>query len=312
MAVGEDEFAEAGRLLRAGRLVAFPTETVYGLGANALDPQAVGRIFAAKGRPSTSPLIAHVDSVEMARQLVTFWPEAASVLARRFWPGPLTLILPKQPSVPDVVTAGLSTVGLRMPAHPVALRLIGEAGVPIAAPSANRFTQLSPTTAEHVRRNLGDRVDLILDGGPSEIGIESTVISLAAEPPLLFRPGVISRAQLEAVIGPVALPGSEPRAAQAHASPGLARRHYSPRTPLLLAGEGPLPGGRGAYLYYSRSRQAALVRTMPGDPVPYAATLYAILHALDDEGLDWIAVEQPPDTTEWAAVNDRLRRAAAR
>ncbi|MBI1741245.1 MAG: threonylcarbamoyl-AMP synthase, partial [Candidatus Koribacter versatilis] len=183
----------AARILRAGRLVAFPTETVYGLGANALDPDAVARIYAVKGRPPTSPLIVHVASIEMAQSLVTTWPDAAHRLAHRFWPGPLTLVLDKKPTIPAIVTAGLPTVGLRMPAHPIALALIRAAGVPLAAPSANRFTQLSPTTADHVRRSLGSDVDYILDGGPCHVGIESTVLSLAGPQPVLLRPGGISR-----------------------------------------------------------------------------------------------------------------------
>ena len=309
MALRPDEFVEAGRLIRSGRLVSFPTETVYGLGANALDAEAVRKIFEAKGRPSSSPLIVHVSSVEMARELATAWPETADRLVDRFWPGPLTLVLPKQPSIPDIVTAGLPTVGLRMPGHPAALRLIEAAGVPIAAPSANRFMQLSPTTAEHVRRNLGDRVDLVLDDGPAEVGIESTVLSLVTDPPTLFRPGVITRAEIEAVIGPVVLPGAVP--VEAHPSPGLHRRHYSPRTRLLILKDQPLPAGRGAWLFYTYPRGAAVERAMPDKPRPFAARLYAVLHELDEEGLDWIAVEEPPDTADWAGVNDRLRRAAA-
>src|ERR1700690_3732720 len=201
-------------LIRSGGLVAFPTETVYGLGANALDAAAVERIFKVKGRPRQSPLIVHVDSIEMARTLVLEWPAAADLLARRYWPGPLTLVLPKQPSIPDIVTAGLSTVGLRVPAHPLALALIRAAGVPIAAPSANPFTALSPTTAEHVRQSLGDAVDLVLDGGPATVGIESTVLSLAAAEPVLLRPGVIPLPEIELLIGPMRV--AESGAAGAH------------------------------------------------------------------------------------------------
>jgi len=223
------EIDRAARLLRAGRLVAFPTETVYGLGANARDAEAVARIYAVKRRPPTSPIIVHVASIEMAQPLVAAWPENADRLARKFWPGPLTMVLPSVADIPLIVTAGLHTVGLRMPAHPVALALIRAAGVPLAAPSANRFTELSPTTAEHVRRSLGNDVDFILDGGPCEVGIESTVLSLAEPRPVLLRPGGVSRRELEAVIGPIGT-ASDPGAGS-HPSPGMRARHYSPRTP---------------------------------------------------------------------------------
>jgi L-threonylcarbamoyladenylate synthase len=285
----------AAALIRAGGLVAFPTETVYGLGASALDAAAVARIFSAKGRPSTSPLIVHVDSVEMARSLAAPWPEAAERLAARFWPGPLTLVVPKHPSIPDVVTAGLPTVGLRMPAHPVALALIRAAGVPIAAPSANRFTELSPTAAEHVRKSLGGEVDCVLDGGPAVVGIESTVLSLAGAEPVLLRPGVIPLPEIEVLIGPVRIAG--PAAAGPHQSPGMHRRHYRPRTPLYL-GRAPAEG-RGEWL-----------RIGSAGAREFAASLYDTLHRLDEQGLDWIAVERPPETPEWAGVLDRLRRAA--
>ncbi|HVX66855.1 MAG TPA: L-threonylcarbamoyladenylate synthase, partial [Bryobacteraceae bacterium] len=205
----------AAELIRAGRLVAFPTETVYGLGANALDAGAVARIFAVKARPSTSPLIVHVASLEAARELAAEWPEEAGALGRRYWPGPLTLVLPKKPQIPDIVTAGIGTVGLRVPAHPVALALLQAAGVPIAAPSANRFMGLSPTSAAHVRESLGAGVDLVLDGGPTRVGIESTVLSLVGGTPVLLRPGMIPLEELEAVVGPIAVagtagPGSHP------------------------------------------------------------------------------------------------------
>ncbi len=296
------DIERAAELIRSGGLVAFPTETVYGLGANAFDSTAVARIFAVKGRPRQSPLIVHVDSIDMARTLVLEWPDAADTLARRYWPGPLTLVLPKQPSLPDIVTAGLATVGLRVPAHPLALALIRMAGVPIAAPSANPFTRLSPTTAEHVRRSLGDAVDLVLDGGPATVGIESTVLSLAGKQPLLLRPGVIPLPEIEALIGPVRI-AEAVETSGAHASPGMHAQHYRPRTPLALlsAGESP-PAGRGKWL--------RLGREMPADPTAYAASLYAALHQLDTLGLDWIAVETPPDTPVWAGVRDRLKRAA--
>ena len=293
----------AARLLREGRLVAFPTETVYGLGTNALDAAAVARIFAVKGRPATSPLIVHVDSIAMARGLAREWPDAAQALADVFWPGPLTLVVARAPSIPDIVTAGLDTVGLRMPSHAVALELIRAAGVPVAAPSANRFGELSPTTAEHVRRSLGDAVDYVLDGGTTEVGIESTVLSVAG-PPLLLRPGMISRTDIERLIGPVEMAGE---IAGPHPSPGMHARHYAPRTRLVL---GPPPAGRGAYLWIAAPATAARELRMPADAGAYAARLYAILHELDEQGWEWIAVEMPPDTPEWAGVRDRLRRAA--
>jgi L-threonylcarbamoyladenylate synthase len=314
--------ARAAELIRAGRLVAFPTETVYGLGANALDAVAVERIFAAKGRPRTSPLIVHVDSVEMARALASRWPDAADILARRYWPGPLTVVVPKrQPGradlpgrpepggaallgclpeggcVPDIVTAGLPTVALRMPSHPLALELIRAAGVPIAAPSANRFTELSPTAAAHVPEDLADYT---LDGGPARVGIESTVVSLV-DAPTLLRPGVIPLPEIEALIGPVqaaADPVEGP-----HASPGMHARHYRPATPLYLLAPGQAPPeGDGAWLRIGRE--------MPADPREYAVALYETLHRLDARKPAWIAVERPPDTPEWAGVLDRLSRAA--
>jgi L-threonylcarbamoyladenylate synthase len=305
------DIRRAAALIRAGELVAFPTETVYGLGANALDDAAVARIFVAKGRPAESPLIVHVDSVEMARGLVREWPAHADLLSRRFWAGPLTLVLPKQPHVPNVVTAGLDTVGIRMPANAVAIALIREAGVPIAAPSANRFTALSPTTAEHVRAGLGDRVAMVLDGGRTTVGIESTVLSLAGANPLLLRPGMLSRAEIEEVIGPVEVSGSS--VAGAHPAPGMHPRHYSPRTQLLLVDDGRLPPrGRGAYLWIAKTADAASTIQMPDHPRAYAAVLYEALHQADAQAWDWIAVERPPLAPEWAAIHDRLERAAAK
>jgi L-threonylcarbamoyladenylate synthase len=308
MAPTREEVLHAAELLRSGRLVAFPTETVYGLGANALDPAAVLRIFEAKGRPRTSPLIVHVDSVEMARScVVSAWPETAERLAERWWPGPLTLVLPKRSGVPDEVTADLPTVGVRVPAEPLALELIREAGIPVAAPSANRFTQLSPTTAQHVREGLGDRVDAILDGGPCVIGIESTVLSLSAARPVLLRPGLISRTALEEVIGPVELK-SEISDGESHPSPGLHHKHYSPRTPLRIGSGG--VDERTAWVYRTQPQKTAGRQViMPDDAAGYAHVLYQTLHTLDAENWDCIAVEDVPETPEWAGVRDRLRRA---
>ncbi len=286
------DIAHAAELIRSGRLVAFPTETVYGLGANALDAAAVERIFAAKKRPHSSPMIVHVDSISMARRYASEWPQAAETLARRYWPGPLTLVLKKTAQIPDIATAGLPTVGLRMPDHPIALDLIRVSGVPIAAPSANRFTELSPTEAEHIPQALAD---FVLDGGPTRVGIESTVLSLAG-PPMLLRPGVIPLPDIEALIGHVGIAQS---AEGAQPSPGMHPRHYRPATPLYLLsnGEAP-PPGRGYVL------------KLGTDPLAYAAALYHRLHDLDSQGLDWLAAETPPDTPEWAGVLDRLRRAA--
>jgi L-threonylcarbamoyladenylate synthase len=314
--------ARAALLLRAGRLVAFATETVYGLGANALDPEAVARIYAVKRRPATSPLIVHVGSIEMAKSLVADWPEVAERLARKFWPGPLTLVLRKTSAIPDIVTASLPTVGLRMPAHPVAQALIEAAGIPLAAPSANRFTQLSPTTAAHVLRTLGDEVDMILDGGPCQVGIESTVLSLAGDRPILLRPGGIARSALEAIVGRIAF--ATEAAEGAHPSPGMHARHYSPRTSLVLVSEGKLPEkGRGIYLQHTNPARAAAPRSrlasarhsirtiqMPESPKDYAAALYERLHQADEAEADWIAVDRPPNTPEWEAILDRLGRAA--
>ena len=314
------EIDHAARLLRAGRLVAFPTETVYGLGANALDAEAVARIYAVKRRPGTSPLIVHVASIEMAQSLVANWTEIADRLVRRFWPGPLTLVLEKQlekqldkqPVIPAIVTANLSTVGLRMPAHPIALALIRAAGVPLAAPSANRFTELSPTTPEHVRCGLDSDVDYILDGGPCQVGIESTVLSLSGSQPILLRPGGISRTEIESLIGPIAT-AADPVTGP-HPAPGQHPRHYSPRTTLYLASNGKLPDqGEGIYLQHEHppSRTNITILQMPQRAAGYAAALYGVLHQADAENYSWIAVDLPPKTADWEAVHDRLRRAAS-
>jgi len=239
----------------------------------------------------------------MARSLVAHWPEDANRLARRFWPGPLTLVLEKQfenqPAIPAIVTAGLPTVGLRMPAHPIALTLIRTAGVPLAAPSANRFGELSPTTADHVRRSLGSDVDFILDGGPCQVGIESTVLSLTEPGPILFRPGGISRTDLEAIVGPVA--SAQEVYAGAHPAPGLHPRHYSPRTTLYLVTNGKLPDqGQGIYLQHASPPKRPDIKTiqMPTAAADYAAALYEKLHEADTANVDWIAVDLPPNAPE--------------
>ena len=298
------ELERAAAVLRGGGLVAFPTETVYGLGANALDPVAVGKIYAAKGRPATSPLIVHVADVAMARTVVAEWPEAAERLAAAFWPGPLTLVLEKRDLVPDSVTAGLGTVGVRQPAHEVAAELIRVAGVPVAAPSANRFMGLSPTRAEHVRAGLGDAVDMVLDGGACVVGIESTVLSLVGGRAVLLRPGMVSRAEIEAVIGAVEVLG-EVAEGEAHAAPGMHARHYAPETRLRLG----VPGVESGYLWHTRECEVEIAVRLPADSGGYAAGLYEALHLLDAAGLAEIVVEAVPEGGEWDGIRDRLERA---
>ena len=292
--------SEAAEIIRTGGLVAFPTETVYGLGANALNPAAVQKIFEMKGRPETSPLIVHVASVEMAREIVAQWPPLAEELARQWWPGPLTLVLPKKTLVPDNVTAGLPTVGVRMPNHPMALALIEEAGVPVAAPSANRFTGLSPTTAEHVRAVFGNVLP-VLDGGPCAVGIESTVVAIEDGKLKLLRPGMIALGEMEQ---------AAVQTGEGHPSPGMHEKHYSPRTRLILVrGASELPDRTGAYVWRVALGPTARAVRMPLDAEPYAAELYRVLHQLDAENWPWIAVEMPPDAPDWSAIRDRLRRA---
>jgi L-threonylcarbamoyladenylate synthase len=314
---------EAAEVLRGGGLVAFPTETVYGLGAHALDPAAVERIYRAKGRPAYNPLIVHVATVEAARALSSAWPASAERLAERFWPGPLTLVVPRAASIPDSVSAGLPTVGVRVPAHPVAHALLAAAGIPVAAPSANRSSHVSPTTAEHVRRSLGARVDLILDAGPSPVGIESTVLSLAGAVPTVLRPGSISVDELRAVLGTVRIGGDAAEGDAARPSPGMLDRHYAPSAEVRLFD----PDGREAALakaswaagedrrvgviaFAPAAAPATQVVEMPADARAYAARLYSALHELDAAGCEAIWIERVPETPEWAGVRDRLQRAA--
>jgi L-threonylcarbamoyladenylate synthase len=321
-----DAIRRAADVLRSGGLVAFPTETVYGLGANALDAAAVAKIFAAKGRPPNNPLIVHVARIEQARELAAEWPVSAAALAERFWPGPLTLVLAKRSLVPDIVTAGAATVGLRIPAHPVAQALLEAAGIPIAAPSANRSNEISPTTAEHVLKSLSGRIDIVLDGGPTTGGLESTVLDLTTTPPRILRPGLVSPGEIEEAIGAVERPGvliaSSDRPVS---SPGQLPRHYAPRAPMewcavgsaervaALAREGCRVGWltiagnvRGPRLDANQVRITTI--EMPGDPAAYAAQIYAALHALDDAGVERIVVDLPPNEEQWLAVRDRLRR----
>ena len=324
------DYKRAVELLRAGELVAFPTETVYGLGADAANPAAVAKIFAAKGRPADHPLIVHIAGHDAVDHWAEQVPDVAWELMETFWPGPLTLILKKQAWVPDAVTGGQNTVGLRVPGHPVALELLrafaasgdksaGEhAG--IAAPSANRFGRISPTTADHVREELGDSVPLILNGGPCAVGIESTIIGCSRGEPVVLRPGHISPRHLEAVLG--RRPAIETADGAPRVSGSLAA-HYAPQTPMrLVASERLLDfinaqrhkGDRCGVIGHSQPPQAGmphLWRMLPADPVGYAHDLYAALREMDHAGVSLIAVEALPDQPAWAAVADRLRRAVA-
>lgn len=297
----------AAEVLRAGKLVAFPTETVYGLGANALDPEAVARIFAAKGRPATNPLIVHVADAKELPAVAAEVPSLAGKLIDAFWPGPLTLVLSKNAAVPDAVTAGGPTVAVRQPNHPLALELLRAAGVPVAAPSANRSGELSPTTADHVLASLNERIDFVLDGGPCPGGLESTVLDVTGPVPRLLRPGLVTVEQLRAVVGEVQL-GPNPDSGPAR-SPGMMTKHYAPRTALECAGTDAELDFL-ANLYETAGLKVARY-ALPSDPVQAAANLYADLHALDATGPDRILVVLPPDTPTWAAVRDRLLRASA-
>jgi len=326
-----DAIARASLVLRRGGLVAFPTETVYGLGANALDAAAVESIYTAKGRPANNPLIVHVAYVADAQRLVTDWPERAELLAARFWPGPLTLVLPRRPDVPDNVTAGGATIGIRAPSHPVARALLLAANLPIAAPSANRSTEISPTRASHVFTSLNGRVELILDGGPTSGGLESTVLDLTTRRPTLLRPGLISPSELEAVVGPIKRHHGEVLSSfDVLPAPGMAARHYAPRALLEISSDGARraqalveQGERVGWLtllpalfretFMAASDEVRLnviMIAMPRDAAAYAADLYSSLHALDAAGVTRIVVDRPPELESWLAVRDRLRRAS--
>jgi L-threonylcarbamoyladenylate synthase len=314
---------EAAGLLAAGQLVAFPTETVYGLGARALDPTALGRIYTAKGRPATHPLIAHVLDAATARGLCDGWDSRAEALAARFWPGPLTLVLPRAAAVPAALSGGKPTVALRAPAHAVARALIAALGEPIAAPSANRYQSLSPTTAAHVVRSLGELVPLVLDGGACPAGLESTVVDLTGDLPRLLRPGALPLGTLRAVLPEIVrAEGVVENEADRH-SPGQDEVHYAPRSELRLLGRQSAIAaaeahGPGAVLLMRGRVPAGLsaglkAMALPDDPVAYGRGLFAALHALDDAGARLIVVEAPPAGDEaWLAVEDRLTRASRR
>ena len=307
---------EAVRILKSGGLVAFTTETVYGLGADARRSDAVQKIYKAKGRPPTNPLIVHVAGVAMAKLYASEWPDTARRLAQRFWPGPLTLVLPRYRTIAPDVSAGLNTVGLRMPDHPLALKLLQQFDGPIAAPSANRSNHISPTTAQHVRDEFGDAIDFILDGGPCTVGIESTVLDLTLPRPKILRPGGITRARIEKLVGPVDAEEVQTDVGTAASSPGQHVTHYAPRTPTYrfdFGGRETLEAAANSgfvTLGTARDiqRQGSSI-ALPASPGPYAHHLYGVLRELDAMGLAAIYVEMPPDRPEWAAVRDRLMRA---
>ena len=307
------EIRRAAEILRAGGLVAFPTETVYGLGADASSAAAVARLYAAKGRPADHPVILHFATAEAAFSFAREIPPEARELAGRFWPGPLTLVLRRSQKAKDFVTGGQDSVGLRVPSHPVAQALLREFGDAVAAPSANEFGNLSPTTAQHVRADLADKVDLVLEGGPSEVGIESTIVDLSGGEVILLRPGRISRDDIEKLLD-VKVKCAD-RSSPRH-SGGL-ERHYAPKTPARLVASHALDAEiarRGldvAVLAFSKpdERVDTWIR-MPKDPKAFAQRLYAALRELDDAGCGAILIESPPDTAEWDAVRDRLQRAS--
>lgn len=307
LASSAENLAEAVTILKSGGLVAFPTETVYGLGADAGNDEAVARIFAAKGRPSFNPLIAHVADIEAATKIALFDERALSV-AKHFWPGPLTLVLPRlaQGSVSLLATAGLDTVAVRVPNHPVALDLLRLFGGPVAAPSANPSGRLSPTTASHVAEGLGKKAQLVLDGGPCQVGLESTVLSLAEGKPVLLRPGGISLERLEEFLGPVAL-ASE---GGAISSPGQLASHYAPRAAVRLNALSAEPGE--VLLAFGPDAPSDALNLSPSsDLVEAASHLFAYLRRLDEPGIAAIAVQPIPKHGLGLAINDRLKRAAA-
>jgi L-threonylcarbamoyladenylate synthase len=315
----------AAELLRAGEIVALPTETVYGLAANALDEKAVAKIFEIKGRPANNPIIVHIASIEMVKSCVKNFPALAEKLAGSFWPGPLTIVLPRAKKIPDIVTAGGATVGIRWPSHPFIQAVIRECNFPLAAPSANLSNQISPTNAEHVRKSLSGKIPLIVDGGQSQVGIESTVLDLTASPPQILRPGMIHAESLAAVCGEIrnsefGIRNSELR------SPGLLKKHYSPKAKLMVLtwrDDADLSSQLSTFnlqpstcfiLAHARipsGENFAGVSVIPHDAEAFARAIYAELHGCDEAGAQFVVVEAPPETPEWSGIADRLRRASA-
>jgi L-threonylcarbamoyladenylate synthase len=343
-ALFEAAVVQAVQFLRSGQLVALPTETVYGLAANAWDAAAVSRIFQIKGRPAHNPIIVHVAALEMARRCAAHWPPLANTLAGAFWPGPLTLVLARTPEIPDIVTAGGPTVGIRWPAHPFIQAVILACGFPVAAPSANPASQISPTTAEHVWKYFEGRIPLIVDGGPAQVGIESTVVDLASSPPRVLRPGM---ARVEALLSTQARStqhatrveppqsaqdASQPPDIQAASgeptalrSPGMLQKHYSPRAKLLVlswSAEAELASQLArlncprdkihivAHNHIPLRQSVGRVAVVPHDAEAFARALYGELHRCDEEGAELIVVEAPPSEEDWRAIADRLARAS--
>jgi len=318
--------ARAVELLRAGELVALPTETVYGLAANARDARAVAKIFEVKGRPACNPVIVHVASAAMARRCVATWPALADKLARAFWPGPLTVVLPRSGEIPDIVTAGGATVGVRWPSHPLIQAVIRACDFPLAAPSANLSIQVSPTNAQHVLKGLGDRIRLIVDGGQAQVGIESTVLDLTATPPRVLRPGMIGAESLLAVTEELEKPEPGTRTAGPLRSPGLLPKHYAPKAKLVMLSwrdevellaqlsARQVPFGKTHVIAHTRipsGKSLGRVSVIAHDAEAFARAIYGELHRCDEAGAELIAVESLPEGTAWLAIADRLSRAAA-
>jgi L-threonylcarbamoyladenylate synthase len=323
-ALFEAAVKRAAGLLRAGEVVALPTETVYGLAANALDEKAVAKIFQVKGRPANNPIIIHVVGNEMAQACAAGWPVLAAELSRAFWPGPLTLVLPRAKNIPDNVTAGGGTVGIRWPGHPFMQAVIRECGFPLAAPSANLSNRISPTNAEHVRAQLDGKISLVVDGGQSQVGIESTVLDLTVSPPRILRPGMIHTGSLLAVAGEVMRPAAR-GASQILRSPGLLEKHYSPKAKLVVLdwrdeadlrlqlrafGLPPAAVHIIAHTKIPAGFAAENVSVIPHDAEAFARALYGELHRCDAAGARLIVVEAPPETPAWSGIADRLQRAA--
>jgi L-threonylcarbamoyladenylate synthase len=321
---------QAVKILKDGGIVAFPTETVYGLGADATNLAAVRKVFAVKGRPATNPVIVHVPDIFVAKRYAASWPDNATKLAEKFWPGPLTLILPKTDAIVTAATAGRKTVGLRSPDHPLTQELLRKFDGPVIGPSANRSSRVSPTTAQHVQDEMGSRIDLILDGGPCRVGIESTVVDLSVMPPMLLRPGMITRGQIEMIIGPIEVFEGSVAPGKSAPGPGLQGAHYAPITPTyrfdrkhahrvadwcvknpargaIILRLGAAPSDDPIPQALSMNQRQSI---LPAQPTDYARQMYAALRHADRQSPDAIWLEMPPDESHWTAVRDRLLRAS--